>query len=175
METLRNPQPRKPGHRGRRRRRRIHRRQKKRDRLLATKPFAFAPILFPNSGSASQFRATPIPIGSKRDDNYWPSSKKIERGSRFCASCLLHYSATRTPAVSVGQFKLERNFSSPGASRSVSRLISPKMPFSPAGRDARASGSEGTGAGRGRGLRRRQDLDFGRGGSMTIDGNGAPH
>src|SRR6266513_5103763 len=77
METLPNPQPRKPGHRGRRRRRRRHRRQKKRNRLLATKRFAFAPILFPNSGSASQFRATPIPIGSKPVGSYWPSCEKV--------------------------------------------------------------------------------------------------
>ena len=133
MEILRNPQRRKPVHRGRKRRRRRQGRHKKKNRRSATKRFAFAPISFPNNGSASRFRATPIPIGSKRDDNYWPSSKKIERGSRFCASCLLHYSATRTPAVSVGQFKLERNFSSPGASRSVSRLISPKMRSLPLG------------------------------------------
>src|SRR6266576_944371 len=79
METLRNPQPRKPVRRGRRRRRRRHRRQKKRNRPLATKPFAFAPISFPNNGSASQFRATPIPIGSKPGDNYWPSWEKTER------------------------------------------------------------------------------------------------
>src|SRR5438309_11158536 len=130
---LRNPRPKEPVHRGRKQRRGRRRRQKKRNRRSATKRFAFAPISFPNNGSASRFRATPIPIGSKRDDNYWPSSKKIERGSRFCASCLLHYSATRTPAVSVGQFKLERNFSSPDASRSVSRLISPKMRSLPLG------------------------------------------
>src|SRR5256886_9484862 len=78
METLRNPQPRKPVRRGRRRRRRRHRRQKKRNRPLATKPFAFAPISFPNNGSASQFRATPIPIGSKPGDNYWPSGEKAD-------------------------------------------------------------------------------------------------
>src|SRR6266550_368430 len=79
METLRNPQPRKPVRRGRRRRRRRHRRQKKRNRPLATKPFAFAPISFPNNGSASQFRATPIPTGSKPGGNYWPSWEKTER------------------------------------------------------------------------------------------------
>src|SRR5438874_9864372 len=79
MEILRNPQRRKPVHRGRRRRRRRQGRHKKKNRRSATKRFAFAPISFPNNGSASRFRATPIPIGSKRDDNYWPSWKKIER------------------------------------------------------------------------------------------------
>src|SRR6266480_6093358 len=95
METLRNPQPRKPVRRGRRRRRRRHRRQKKRNRPLATKPFAFAPISFPNNGSASQFRATPIPIGSKPGDNYWPSWEKVERRDAFLrvlSAPLLHYS-----------------------------------------------------------------------------------
>src|SRR5438045_7236705 len=92
MEMLRNSQPRKPAHRGRRRRRRRHCRQKKRNRPLATKRFAFAPISFPNNGSASEFPATPIPIGLKPGDNYWPSWEKVDGRTHFCASCLLHYS-----------------------------------------------------------------------------------
>src|SRR5437763_3277915 len=76
---LRNPRPKEPVHRGRKQRRGRRRRQKKRNRASATKRFAFGPISFPNNGSASQFRATPIPIGSKRGDNYWPSWEKVER------------------------------------------------------------------------------------------------
>src|SRR5207249_11812591 len=56
MEMLRNPQPRKPLHRGKGRRA-GRRRQKKKNRASVTKRFAFGPISFPNNGSASQFRA----------------------------------------------------------------------------------------------------------------------
>src|SRR5437773_6133720 len=96
MEMLRNSQPRKPAHRGRRRRRRRHCRQKKRNRPLATKRFAFAPISFPNNGSASQFQATPIPIGLKPGDNYWPSWEKVKQRDallRVLSAPLLHHSA----------------------------------------------------------------------------------
>src|SRR5438309_376812 len=73
MEMLRNPQAEKQLHRGRKVRHAKRRRQKKENRASATKRFAPEPISFPNNGSASQFPATPIPTGSKRDDNYWPS------------------------------------------------------------------------------------------------------
>src|SRR5437868_11667052 len=90
---LRNPRPKEPVHRGRKQRRGRRRQQKKRNRASATKRFAFAPISFPNNGSASQFRATPIPIGSKRGDNYWPSWEKVERRDarlRVLSAPLLH-------------------------------------------------------------------------------------
>src|SRR5207253_8807492 len=92
MEMLRNPQPRKPLHRGKGRRA-GRRRQKKKNRASVTKRFAFGPISFPNNGSASQFRATPIPIGSKRGDKYWPSWEKLERTDarlRVLSAPLLH-------------------------------------------------------------------------------------
>src|SRR6266487_5075998 len=92
---LRNPQPKRPRHRVRKRQRARPRRQKKKNRASVTKRFAFAPISFPNNGSASQFRATPIPIGSKPGDNYWPSWEKVERRDAFLrvlSAPLLHYS-----------------------------------------------------------------------------------
>src|SRR4029434_9148135 len=78
MEMLRNPQQRKPLHRGKGRRA-GRRRQKKKNRASVTKRFAFGPISFPNNANASQFRATLIPIGSKPGDNYWPSWEKVDR------------------------------------------------------------------------------------------------
>src|SRR6266699_3390462 len=175
MEMPRNPQPGKPVHRGRRRRRRRHRRQKKRNRPLATKRFAFAPISFPNNGSASQFQATPIPIGLKPGDNYWPNWEKVERRDAplRVLSAPFHFSTTPSlhPVDSLlstggtvdsasGDSSSGETSPSPGASRTVSRpdshntrYLCPPLPVSPAGRDARASGSEGTGMGRGRGLR----------------------
>src|SRR5437588_6813545 len=78
MEMLRNLQPEKPLHHGRKRRRARPRQQKKKTRGLATKRFASGPISFPNNGSVSQFPATQIPIGSKRGDNYWPSWAKAD-------------------------------------------------------------------------------------------------
>jgi hypothetical protein len=92
MEMLRNPQPRKLLHRGKGRRA-GRRRQKKKNRASVTKRFAFGPISFPNNGSASQFQATPIPIGSKPGDNYWPSWEKVERRDallRVLSAPLLH-------------------------------------------------------------------------------------
>ncbi len=174
MEMLRNPQPRKPLHRGKGRRA-GRRRQKKKNRASVTKRFAFGPISFPNNGSASQFRATPIPIGSKRGDNYWPSWEKVERSDALprVLSAPFHFSTTPSfhPVDSLmstggtvdspsGDSSSGETSPSPGASRTVSRpdsqntrYLCPPLPVSPAGRDARASGSEGTGMGRGRGLR----------------------
>src|ERR1700757_1827320 len=97
MEMLRNPQLKEPVHRGRNRRRGSLRRQKKRNRASATKQFASAPISFPNSGSAWEFPATPIPIGSKPDGNYWPSWEKAERSDALLPVLsvpLLHHSIT---------------------------------------------------------------------------------
>src|SRR5436190_23921467 len=79
MEMRRNPQPKEPVHRGRNRRRGRLRRQQNRNRASATKRFASAPISFPNSGSAEEFPATPIPTGSKPGGNYCPSCEKTER------------------------------------------------------------------------------------------------